>query len=100
MKITKAVKEHIKKQPKKVKELPNEFINTMACYCINEDVHLNTIYKICTVKGMDQMLTTMYEEVVEKYQLHRPTIEKIKDKSVRDGLNRKMEPLKLRLPLL
>ena len=100
MKLSKAVKEHIKKQPKKVKELPNEFVNVMGCYCIQEDLHMKTIYQICKVRDIEQMLITMYEEVVTKYELHRPTIEKLKNNSVREGVNRKLEKLKLVVPLL
>jgi hypothetical protein len=96
----KAIKDSIRKETKKIKELPNEFVNEMACYCIQEELHMKTIYQLCKVKHMDQMLDTMYDNIVEEYNLHVPTLERLRDSIIKENTQNKLEKLKLRLPRL
>ena len=101
MKLTKRIKEQIKRTPtKKVKELPNEFYNKMAVYCLDNDLHMKTIYSLCKVKHIDQMLNTMYESTIKDYELHIPTIDKIRDTATRAQINDKLAVIKLKLPVI
>ena len=94
----KQIKENIRKETKKIKELPTEFTNKLAVYCINNEIHMKTIYQLCKVKHIDQMLDTMYETTVKTYELHTPTLERIKDTNIRTGLEQKLKEVRLVLP--
>ena len=94
------IKESIKRQGKKIKELPNDYIKQMACYCIQNELHMKTIYTICKTKHMDQMLDTMYDAIIEQYDLHIPTINKLRDTFIREQTQEKLNKLDMRLPRL
>ena len=96
----KEIKDRIRNEGKKIKELPNEFINEMACYCITNELHMKTIYILCKTKHMDQMLDTMYDNIVEEYNLHIPTLERLRDSIIKENTQNKLDKLKLRLPRL
>ena len=100
MKITKRVKEQIKSQPKKVKEVPNEIINTIGAYCLENELHIKTIYQLCKVPHIDQMLDTMYETTIKEYKLHIPTLERIKDSNIRNNINRIINKHKIQIPVI
>lgn len=94
---TKHIKEQIKKEKKRRIEVDKTFINKVSVYCISNDIHMETVYKVCKVPYMDQMLSTMYDTTVKEYKLHEPTLVKIKDSKVKEDLNKLMEGLKIRL---
>lgn len=94
----KQIKESIRKETKKIKELPNEFMNILGAYCVNNDIHMKTVYQLCKVKHIDQMLDTMYETTIRTYELHEPTLKRIKDTEVRTILEQKLKQIRLILP--
>lgn len=71
------IKKNIREDKKRKIEVSKEFYDAMAVYCINEELHMQTIYKLMKIKGIDQMLVTMREEVIKTYSLHEPTLEKL-----------------------
>ena len=61
---------------------------------------MKTIYILCKTKHMDQMLDTMYNNIVEEYNLHVPTLERLRDSIIKENTQNKLDKLKLRLPRL
>ena len=85
------IKEQIKKERKEKKkdiQVDSVFYNKMACSCIMNNIHIDTLYKLCKVKHIDQMLNTMYETTIEQYGLHEPTVQKL---MLDDAFKEKME---------
>lgn len=77
------IKKNIREDKKRKIEVSKEFYDSMAVYCINEGLHMQTIYKLMKIKSIDQMLMTMREEVIKNYNLHEPTLEKLtEDKKI------------------
>lgn len=79
------IKEQIKKERKeKKKDLhpDSTFYNKLASTCLTKDIHIATLYKLCKVKHIDQMLSTMYETTIQEYNLHEPTVRRLLDDEV------------------
>ena len=99
MKKTK-IKELIKtKSKQKQEELDSKIASVLAVYCIENELHMMTIYKLCKTKQIDQMLDTMYDTTVREYKLHTPTILKIRENEVvKQKLVEKLKQINLTLP--
>ena len=78
------IKKNIREDKKKKLEVSKEFYDSMAVYCINECLHMQTIYKLMKIKNIDQMLITMREEVIKNYNLHEPTLNKLTEDKKRE----------------
>lgn len=98
MSLAKRIKEQLKKNTVKIKELPNEFYNRMAVYCIDNELHMRTIYTLCKIKHVDQMLNTMRDELIVEYNLHAPTIDKLADSELRNKTNVLLKDMRLTIP--
>ena len=81
------IKKNIREDRKKKIEVPREFYNAIAVFCINHELHIETIYKLMKVKNIDQMLMTMREEVIKTYNLHEPTVERFNGDKKKEILN-------------
>lgn len=99
MKLKNKIKKELK-QDKKVKEVPTEFFNTTAVYCIQNELHIKTVYQLCRVKHIEQMLISMYETTVKEYTLHTPTLEKLKEEKIREEVNSLIKKHKLTVPII
>ena len=99
MKKTK-IKELLKTKSKQnAEELDSKIASVLAVYCIENELHMMTIYKLCKTKQIDQMLDTMYDTTVKEYKLHTPTILKIRENEVvRQKLVEKLKQINLTLP--
>ena len=99
MKKTK-IKELLKtKSKQKQEELDSKIASVLAVYCIENELHMMTIYKLCKTKQIDQMLDTMYDTTVKEYKLHTPTILKIRENEVvKQKLVEKLKQINLTLP--
>ena len=99
MKKTK-IKELLKtKSKQKQEELDSKIASVLAVYCIENELHMMTIYKLCKTKQIDQMLDTMYDTTVREYKLHTPTILKIRENEVvKQKLVEKLKQINLTLP--
>lgn len=97
MKKTK-IKEQLKQKTRE-KELDPKISSVLAVYCIENELHMMTIYKLCKTKQIDQMLDTMYDTTVKEYKLHTPTIERLRNNNtVREEIVQRLKELNLKLP--
>lgn len=97
MKKTK-IKEQLKQKTRE-KELDPKISSVLAVYCIENELHMMTIYKLCKTKQIDQMLDTMYDTTVKEYELHTPTIERLRNNNtVREEIVQRLKELNLKLP--
>lgn len=88
------------KKIRKEEEINDKFFNALAVYCITKELHIKTIYKLCKVPHIDQMLDTMYEHTIKQYKLHEPTIKKLMDREIREELNKELKSINMSLGCL
>ena len=99
MKKTK-IKELLKTKSKQnAEELDSKIASVLAVYCIENELHMMTIYKLCKTKQIDQMLDTMYDTTVKEYKLHTPTIERLRNNNtLREEIVQRLKEINLKLP--
>lgn len=72
----------------------------IGAYLIEKELSINTIYKLVTIKEIEQMLITMYETTIKEYNLHEPTIKRIQqEKDLKQLINKKLKEVDSKLSI-
>lgn len=72
----------------------------IGAFLIEKELSINTIYKLATIKEIEQMLITMYETTIKEYNLHEPTIKRIQqEKDLKQLINKKLKEVDSKLSI-
>ena len=67
----------INEKKEKYQQVDKNFYNKMASICLNNDLHIATVYKLCFIPHISEMLNNMFEATIKEYKLHELTVNRL-----------------------